>query len=222
MRKFLTSMFSVIMTFGLLCFCVAPVTRASSKAEQSADALAEAAGLSRLKDSVMDHAWVRPGVNLGKYSQVLVMPIDLAYRQKPRKSHNEYALTPAQKESLSEIVPVALASELEELDGLELTDRRGRHVLVLETALIDIVSHVPEEPVGRGASFVRVIGEATFVVELRDSMTDELVARAIERREVTSSSVRRSSRVWNRNEVRHAAERMSASLRRQVEEFSRM
>jgi hypothetical protein len=210
------------MAFGFLCLAVAPVTQASSKSEQSVEALARSSGLRRLPDSVMDNAWVRPDVDFGKYRAVLVMPLDLAYRQKPRKSHNEFPLTHEQKLALNEVVPAALASELDELKGLKLTDKRGRRVLVLETALIDIVSHVPSEPVGRGASFVRVIGEATIVVELRDSMTDEVVARAIERREVTSNSVHRSNRVWNRSEVRHAAERMSASLRRQVEEFARM
>jgi hypothetical protein len=222
MRKLLTSVLSISMAFGFLCLAVAPVTQASSKSEQSVEELARSSGLRRLPDSVMDNAWVRPDVDFGKYRAVLVMPLDLAYRQKPRKSRNEFPLTDSQKQALNEVVPAAMASELDELKGLKLTDKRGRRVLVLETALVDIVSHVPSEPVGRGASFVRVIGEATIVIELRDSMTDEVVARAIERREVTSNSVHRSNRVWNRSEVRHAAERMSASLRRQVEEFARM
>jgi hypothetical protein len=222
MRKLLTSVLSISMAFGFLCLAVAPVTQASSKSEQSMDALAKAAGLRRLPDSVMDQAWVRPGAELGKYHAIIVMPVDLAYRSKPRASRNEFPLNHEQKRALNEVVPAALASELVELKGLELTNKRGRHVMVLETAVVDIVSHVPSEPVGRGASFVRILGEATIVIELRDSLTDEVVARAIERCQVTSNSVHRSNRVWNRSEVRHAAERMSANLRRQVEEFARM
>jgi hypothetical protein len=95
-------------------------------------------------------------------------------------------------------------------------------VLVVWGGVLDIASRIPPEPVGRGASFVRTLGEATLVVELRDSMTDEVVARAVDHRSVSPAFVRRSTSVSNEAEVRNAARRWAADLRRQLDEFARL
>jgi len=221
MRKFLTSILSLSMTLGLLCLCVSPLTYSATKSAPSTDSQAEAFGLRRLPNSVMAHAWVRPGIEFRDFHAVLVLPTSVSFRPEPRSLYDEYALSESQQRTVRNIVGAALESELKELPGLSITTSPGRHVLVLETALIDIVSHVPPEPAGRSATFVRHLGEATFVVELRDSMTHEVVARAIERRTIAASTVHRSNRAWTQSEVRRAADRLGVSLRRQVEEFSR-
>jgi hypothetical protein len=195
---------------------------ASASLGRSATPQVTADGLSRLHDSVMQQAWVKPGVDLSAYTRIMVLPTSLSFKDVPRHSRDEFAITERQKQALLEVVPEALGAELAKLTGYTLTDKPGRDVLVVWGGVLDIASRVPPEPVGRGASFVRTLGEATLVVELRDSMTDEVVARAVDRRSVSPAFVRRSTSASNEAEVRNAARRWAADLRRQLDEFARL
>jgi hypothetical protein len=186
------------------------------------DDLAKADGLVPMPNSEMAQAWIRPGKDFSGYSAYVLLSTRFAFREPVRRHDDAYPLTDAQKDVLRELVPTAVSGELDRLETLSLTDSFGAHVLLLQISVLDVVSHVPPEPVGRGATFLRSIGGATLAIELRDSMTGELLARAIERREVNSSSVRRSNRVWNRTEVRKATERFAASVRKQMEQFTRI
>jgi hypothetical protein len=195
---------------------------ASASLGRSATPQVTADGLHRLHDSVMQQAWVKPGVDLSGYTRIMVLPTSLSFKEVPRFSRDEFPITEGQKQALLEVVPDALGAELVKLTGYTLTDKPGRDVLVVWGGVLDIASRIPPEPVGRGASFVRTLGEATLVVELRDSMTDEVVARAVDHRSVSPAFVRRSTSVSNEAEVRNAARRWAADLRRQLDEFARL
>ncbi len=55
-------------------------------------------------------------------------------------------------------------------------------VLLIRGALLDVVSYVPPDNIsGRGSVFLSSVGEATLVIELRDSITNAILARAIDR-----------------------------------------
>ena len=87
-------------------------------------------------------------------------------------------------------------------------------------AIVDVVSHVPEEPIGRSAVFLKSLGEATLIVELRDSVTHEVLARAVDRRAAENSFPTRSKSVTNRSDIRFAAESWASLLRRRLDEFA--
>jgi len=70
-----------------------------------------------------------------------------------------------------------------------IVDRPGPDVLRVTAALIDLVVRIPtRQDSGRGGVAVRSYGEVTLVVEVRDSQSGEILARAAERRDPTRSS----------------------------------
>jgi hypothetical protein len=90
-------------------------------------------------------------------------------------------------------------------------------VLLLDASLIDVVSRVPPEPIGRGRIFLRAVGEATLVLELRDSESNEILARAVDRRAAESAFPRESVSITNWAEVRRIAKTWAQTLRRRFE-----
>lgn len=207
------SFFGAALTAALL-LCGAPA--------RAGTATTTADGLQRLDDSVMAQAWAKPGVDLGEYTHIMIQPVGVEFEDVSRVSRDPYPIDERQKRMVLEVVPQVLGAELGKLKCYALTNEAGANVLILQSAVIDIVSHVPPEPIGRGRTFVRNLGEATLVVELRDSMTNEVVARAVERRAVSPTFVQRSNSVSNAAEVREAAARWAADLRRQLDAFSQL
>jgi hypothetical protein len=181
--------------------------------------IAAADGLVPLEDTVMAQAWMKPGVDLSTYDSLIVLPTTIK-PGKVRGIGNDYALTEAQLKYLCEVVPREVTDELSELTSLRLTDQRAPKGLVLEVAVVDVVSHVPPQSTGRGATFTRLLGSATVAIELRDATTNDVVARAVERRQVEYRTLHRSNRAWDQAEARRAAERFGEDVKAQIEEFT--
>jgi hypothetical protein len=222
MLRRLTSVLGASLASGLLFLAVATPSRAATAAPRSVDEMAAADGLVRVPDSTMAQAWIKPGVDLHAYTGLVLRSTEFRYQDAARHNDYAYPISDEQKRAIEEMIPAEVAEKLSGIDNLKLADAAGANVLVLDIAVVDIVSHVPPEPAGRGATFVRTLGAATLAMELRDSVTGEIVARAIERRHISPNLLHKSNRAWNRIEVRNAAEAFGLNLRKQVEEFTRL
>ncbi len=132
--------------------------------------------------------WIRPGLDLRGYDRLLVMPAELRFRAvrasaPPRTaSTTEFPITPANRERLARTVDEILTEELAR-SRLSRADAPGPGVLALKVTLADIVSRVPPEEPGRSQIYLDRVGEATLVSEIHDSLSGELLARSVERRE---------------------------------------
>jgi hypothetical protein len=220
MTGFVSRALCASMACGIVMLSGSPLTFATSRASgATADKIAVADGLSPLADSVMAQAWIKPGTDLRKYETLLLLPATV----KPfetRGHGSDFPLTDEQLTYVRTVVPAALMESLSDLSDLELTSRRTPKTLVLEIAVVDIVSHLPPQSAGRSATFTRMLGAATLAIELRDATTNVVVARAMERREIARRTVYRSNRAWNQAEVRKAAERFAENVKSQIEEFT--
>jgi hypothetical protein len=181
-------------------------------------------GLHRVDGGTFDRAWVKPGTDLGGYTKVLLVLSEMQFREVKEpglsRSASEFPLDEKQKQGLQDTIREAFIAELGESKRFELTDQPGPGVLEIRGAIVDVVSHVPEDPIGRGAVFIKSLGEATLVVELRDSQTHEVLARAIDRRAAETTRPTRSNPVTNKSEVRVAARRWADLLRRRLDGFA--
>lgn len=221
MQKKLFHVLSASMACSLVLLAM-PTGSMAGEGHRASTSQLTSDGLQHLDDSVMAQVWVKPGVDLGEYTHIVVSPVAVAFKEVTRHSQDVFPIDERQKQTVLKIVPEVLTTELRKLTSYELASEPGKHVLAMQGAVLDIVSHIPPERSGRGGTFVRNLGEATLVIELRDSMTDEVVARAIERRAVSPAFLRRSSVVTHSGEVRSAALRWASDLRRQLDEFSRL
>jgi hypothetical protein len=70
------------------------------------------------------------------------------------------------EEEVSEV----FAEELAKSERFTVSDTVGPDVLVIRGGMIDIVSNVPPEYVGRSEVFLSSLGEATLVLEVVDSL----------------------------------------------------
>ncbi|MFV2090823.1 MAG: hypothetical protein ACC642_09205, partial [Pseudomonadales bacterium] len=61
-------------------------------------------------------------------------------------------------------------------------DEIGPNTIILRGALLDIISRVPADTIGRSEIYLSSVGEATLVMELIDAETGYVLALVAERR----------------------------------------
>lgn len=185
-------------------------------------------GLHEVRNSRADKAWARPGVDFSGYSKIMLQSAGVEYRPggeagrtyAARARGGPYEVTTAQKARLEATVREIFLEELQRSDRFELVTEAGPDVLLIRGALLDVVSYVPPDNIpGRVDVYLRSVGEATLVVEIRDSITEAILARVVDRdaAEDMSGTFIESNRVTNRAEVRRLVRRWARSLRESLE-----
>ncbi len=181
-------------------------------------------GLHRVDDSVMDAAWVKPDLNLARYTKVYFLGTgvsfrevaDATYRAGDRFERTEFPVSADSKRELRMLFRETFQMDIAEVERYEITDTPGRDVLIAQGFLIDVVSHVPPDSARNFSTTLRSTWEATIVLELRDSMSHEILARTAER-ELPTGTIDLSD-LWR--ETRQLIDRWSRLLCTRLEEVS--
>ncbi len=206
------------------CASQAPTLDTSEGAEMSFD------GLYPVQKPRADQAWARPDVDLTQYSKIMLQSTGIEYRPggesgrtyMSRTHADHFEVTDRQKAWLLEIVNEKFREELGKSEHFALVTEPGPDVLLIRGKLLDVVSFAPpQESLGaRESVYLSRIGEATLVVELRDSITEAILARAVDRRAAESAfELRESNRVTNAQEVRRLAAAWARLLRDRLDEY---
>lgn len=182
-------------------------------------------GLYRVNRSTLDEAWVKPDFDLRPYSKLMPTNGGIEYREVEdpgrtalaRSSATEFPISEANRKRLAQTLSDEFREEFETLENYEIVSEPGPDVLILKLTLIDVVSNVPPDLIGRGSIYLRSVGEATLVLELYDSVSGEILARAVDRRAAESAYPRESNPVSNWSEVRRLARTWAGILRRRFE-----
>ncbi len=186
-------------------------------------------GLHEIKNSAADIAWAMPGVDLSGFTKIMVQKTGIEFRPGgeagrssfSRSSTEPFEVTEQQKARFQEIVKEVVLDELGKSAKFALVDEPGPDVLLIRVALLDVVSFVPPEQIGRADIYLRDIGEVTLVLELRDSITGAILVRAIDRDAIGASDrMNRSSRAANAAEVKRLIRRWMSTLRDRLDTFS--
>jgi len=212
-----------LLVLGLTgCAASTPTIDTSPEAELTFD------GLHPLKGTRADAAWVRPGSDISQYSKIVLQGVGVEYRpggESGRTFHDRaqggpFEVTPKQREGFERVVSEAFREELARSEQFELVEEAGPEVLLIVGGLVDVVSYVPPEPVGRAEIYLSRVGEATLVLEIRDSITQATLARVVDRRAAESAfQLTQSNRVNNRSEVRRLANTWARLLRTRLDEL---
>jgi len=207
---------------------------AKPKLETGPDAEITHDGLYRVDKTAMDAAWVKPDLDLTPYTKLLVGAAGVTFKPVDDEGQRwwpgvgtssdqtEFPISEENKMRLQEEMRTAFLEELADLERYEIVAEPGQGVLLLAVALLDVVSRVPpvDQCVGRCDVYLSSVGEATLVLELRDSVTNEVLARAADRRaaEQQGWAVEASSvTVWP--EVRRLAHTWGKQVRKRLDEF---
>ena len=206
------------------CATPPPTVDTSAEAEMTFD------GLFPVRDSRADQAWARPDVDLTQYSKVMLQSIGIEYRPggesgrtlSSRSSGGPYEVTEEQKDRFEAIMRETFLDELGKSEHFTIVSEPGPDVLLVRGGLLDVVSYVPPDPVGvRSDIYLSRVGEATIVIELRDSITEAILARAVDRRaaEQMTGAWQASNRVTNATEVRRMARTWARLLRERLDDY---
>jgi len=169
---------------------IAGLTSAQLPLATGDDAEVSEDGLHRIDKSVIVGAWVRPDLDLSGYSKIFFMPSIVNFRDLDSGQSNQftvgtdeiYPVASAQQETFRTTFAEDLHAALADSSAFELTDQLGRDVLLVRGSLLDVISAVPPDVSGsRVVGSIRWAYAATVMIELRDAMSDEVLARTVER-----------------------------------------
>lgn len=191
--------------------------------QQGPDAETTFDGLVRIDNARFKDVWADPDIDFSQYNKVIVGEAAFEFQavKKTTSAHSrtssdtKFWMSDAQKQKVIDIVSEVFSEEMKNSVHFTSTDTAGPDVLILVGGLHDIISRVPPEIVGRGEIYLASVGEATLVIEARDSLSGETIYRALDRRaaERAGSQAIRSNTVTNTSEVRRLAQRWATRLR---------
>ena len=140
------------------------------------------------------HVWAEPGADLAQYNRVLLAQPYVAFKKSWKRDQNDIGarVTNADmnriKETVVELFMVVFTEELEK-SGYVLTDERAEDVLLVKPAIIDLDVNAPNVlEAGINRTYTSKAGSLTLYMELYDSETDDLIAKAMDARSDRTSA----------------------------------
>lgn len=214
-----------ITAMSVACTTAPPTIQAGPNAEVSFD------GLHKVDHSQADLAWARPDFDLSGYTKIWPVGSGIEYApadnrgrtSRERSRGGPYFIDEETRARFEQTVRETFTEELQKIERYEVVTEPGPDVLMIRGALLDVVSYVPRDPMsGMSNVYLSSIGEATLVLELRDSESGAILARAIDRRAAESigGTMQQSNRVTNQSEVRQLIRFWARRLRETLDGFA--
>jgi len=174
---------------GLAFALLAASGSSMAKEDELPDVTVE--GLHRVVDSKLALVYADPGADLAQYNRVLLLDAYVAFKKNWERQQKGGAAMSRKitskdiediKNNLSREFESVFRTTLEE-GGYEVVDEPGEDVLLLRPAIINLDINAPDTPrAGRTSTYAQSAGEMTLYVELYDSVTGDLLAKALDRR----------------------------------------
>lgn len=142
-------------------------------------------GLHRVDPALMENTWLLPDADLSLYTRAFVMPAVILFRDLPEISKNAWAdrdrsvfpVGEIMQERLRETFGQSFHEAMARQRDFDLTEELGRDVLLVRAYMTEVATGVPPQLAGNNVITVRWVWEAYLTVELRDSMSDQILAR---------------------------------------------
>ena len=156
-------------------------------------------GLVRIKPKRMDAAYVAPGADFRAYTKVMLDPTYVAFQKDWMRNINDSTAGVSRdvtQEDAQKILEKAKSGFTEvftkefQKAGITVVTAPGADVLRLSPAVIDLYINAPDtKSAGMSRTYTMEAGEATLVLEARDSVSNALLGRALDRRDTQGSGV---------------------------------
>jgi hypothetical protein len=149
-------------------------------------------GLVQVKASKLAAVYLLPDADFRAYSQVMFDPSEVAFEKDWAQNYNEQAISLEGRVSssdvqkgiadaqagLDKIFPQVFAKE-----GFQVATAPAANVARISVGVMNLSVTAPDVGIGMGTNFAVDAGEATLVLEVRDSLTNQLLGRGLDRRE---------------------------------------
>ena len=206
-----------------VCLVLSLLFAASVAQAQEGTAEVSFDGMVKQQRGLFEESWIDMDVDFMQYTKIIPIDPYFEFRAVKRTSsaaarranQKKYYISDRNQERLIETVSAIFDEELAKSEQFTIVDEPGPDVAIIQVGIFDIVSRVPPQMVGRGEIYLSSVGDATLVVELKDSLSLETIYRGVERRTAgrMGSDMTRASTVTNWAEVRRLARRWAVKMR---------
>jgi hypothetical protein len=169
-------------------------------------------GLVEVKSKKLDTAYLAPGADFRPYTKLLVDPTQAAFRKDWLKNMNNrrdlsrkvddemaMAILEAARTNFADVFGEAFGKA-----GYTIVTAPGADVLRISPSVTNLYVNAPDlMTTGRSTTYSANAGEATMILELRDSITGAMLGRVVDRRETRESiGLQQANRVTNTSDFR--------------------
>lgn len=192
------------------------------------DQVSEWDGLVRRPVSRMDAVFVRPDADIPAYTSVMLDPVEVSFARDwdPNRGRRNTASrlnandVAAIQSGLADLVRETFRAQLA-AGGYKLVDEPGPDTLRVTAAIVNLYVTVPDTmSAGRTRTYTANSGQMTLVAELRDSVSGELLARAVDtQRGRTTGTMSFTNNVTNTADARRAIGVWATALRQGLDEM---
>lgn len=183
-------------------------------------------GLVRVENKAVDAVYRRPEARMSEYSKLLLRPIEVQFAKNwaPEKSGSVlYEMHEPDREKIKRELADAFAEvfkrELEK-GGYPLVGETGKDVLEIQAAIVNLYITAPDvsmQTSGRTRVYTSDAGEMTLIMQLHDSVTGQLLARAHDRREGGPDMWQWTNSVTNTSEAKRIIATWATALRKALD-----
>jgi hypothetical protein len=146
-------------------------------------------GMELVKDSDLTTVYADPDADLSIYKRILLKDATVAFKKNWKRNQNRNTMVKINTREM-ENIQADVATLLNDVftkelidGGYELVDEAGDDVLIVLPAIVDLDVTAPDIPrAGRTNSFSESAGEMTLHLELFDSVTNDKIAKATDRK----------------------------------------
>jgi hypothetical protein len=196
-----------------LARCLAAVVAAClSGAAIAAEPAQPADGLTKVDSRRLDHAYVLPGADFRPYTAILLEPVDASFARNWQRDFNSRSsnmsarvsdadaarILAEAREGAAEVFARTFAKA-----GYRMADQPGPDVLRVKVAISDLRVTAPDVATTVGSrTFAEEAGSATMLLEVRDSVSGQLLGKAKDSRDVGDHG----TLTWQRTAVSNRAD----------------
>jgi hypothetical protein len=142
-------------------------------------------GLMSVKVQGLNHVYALPGVDLSRYTKIMLDPVEVSFRKTRDSEPTDTRLTVAGRRTirdrLAELSRRELAKELVRSGHYSLVKTAGEDVLRIKAEIREICINVPDElRAQESPTYALSVSEVRLVTELRDASTGVLLARVVD------------------------------------------
>ena len=147
-------------------------------------------GLHRVPDSRVAVVYADPEADLGLYDEVMILDVFISFRKNWQRDQNRTSASNMRvtqgdidriKDRLATEFNEVFHEVLEADGGFPIVDEAGESVLLLRPAIINLDVNAPDTmSAGRSRTFAEQAGSMTLYLEVYDSVTGALIAKAID------------------------------------------
>lgn len=183
-------------------------------------------GMQLIKDSDLATVYADPGADLSIYNRVMLLDATVAFKKNWKRDQNR-GNTLKVKDRDMEKIQAEVADVFREVftkelvdGGYEIADAPGEDVLLVKPAIVDLDVSAPDiQSSAITRSFSESAGEMTLNLELFDSVTNDKIAKATDRKQDRwRGQMEWRTSVSNRSDARRMMTGWAKALRSALDE----